>query len=98
MNDMFSFERAEWELLLDAVKPGSSLSAMRLLSALETADEEAVEETLGVLLQRGVTLDISMLPEDFGGGEMEKRLRFEAQLPQGAKILGALEESDPLRL
>ena len=98
MNDMFSFERTEWDLLLDSVKPGSSLSAVRLLAALEAADESEVEETLDELVRRKISLDISSLPADYGAGEMEKRLRFEAQLPSGADMLRCLEGSDPLRL
>ena len=39
MNDMFIFERPQWEIMLDAVKPGSDLSAIRFLTALESEDE-----------------------------------------------------------
>lgn len=98
MNDMFSFERSEWELLLETVKPGGSLSAVRLRSALEAEDDFAVEEALEALAAHRISIDISALPEDFGSGELEKRLRFEAQLPAGALMLCHLEEGDPLRL
>lgn len=98
MNDMFTFERTEWELLLDSLRPGDKVSAMRLLSALEAEEQDVVDEVLEELNQRHIALDIAMLPEDFGSGEMEKRLRFEANLPESGRMVALLDESDPLRL
>lgn len=98
MNDMFVFERTEWELLLDSLRPGDKVSALRLLSALEAEEQDVVDEVLEELNQRQITMDISMLPEDFGSGEMENRLRFEATLPCGSDMIPLLDENDPLRL
>lgn len=98
MNDMFTFERPDWELLLDSLRPANQLSAVLLLSVLEPEDEQSVEDALESMTQRQITLDVSSLPMDFGAGEMEKRLRFEDALPRNEKMLLALEDGDPLRL
>ena len=96
MNDLFYFEPASWELLLDSLKPGSVLSAMRLLSALEPEDDSTVCDVLEALIKKGVRLDVSMLPQDYGSGELETRLRFEEKLPKDASMLHKLQAGDPL--
>ena len=96
MNDMFTFEPTALELLLDGVKPGGGLSVLRLLRAAEPESDAALDEAFDRLLEKGVSLDISALPADFGSGETEKRLRMEAKLP--ANLLGQLDESDPLAM
>ena len=96
MNDMFTFEPTALELLLASLKPGSVLSALRLLQAAEREDDSALEEAFEQLAQMGVTVDISMLPADYGCGETENRLRMEEKLP--ADLLQNLDENDPLAL
>jgi len=98
MNDMFTFERADWELLLDSLEPGSTLSALRLLTVLEHGDEAVADEVLNALLDKRITLDISRLPKDYGSGEMEKSLRREENLARSGDLLNALDASDALRL
>ena len=98
MNDMFSFEQSQWELLEQRLKKGSTLSALRFLSVFEQDEESAVEEAFETLLEKNVTLDISEIPEDYGFGELEKRLRLEAGLVAQGNLLSGLEETDPLRL
>ena len=96
MNDMFTFEPTALELLLDSLKPGAVLSALRLLQAAEQEDDSALEEAFDRLAEMGVTVDISMLPADYGCGETENRLRMEEKLP--ADLLRSLDEGDPLAL
>lgn len=98
MNDMFTFERQDWELLLDSLQPGGSVSAIRLLTALEPEEESAVEDAFKALMEKGITLDISQLPTSYGAGELENRLRFEERLAAEDNMIPALEETDPLRL
>lgn len=98
MNDMFSFEPTPWELLLNSLQPGSALSAVRFLSALEAEDEAVLDQAFSDLTDKRITLDISVLPADFGSGEMEKQLRREAKLAPTGDLSGSLEESDPLRI
>ncbi len=98
MNDMFTFERPDWELLIDSLQPHSTLSAVRLLAALEKEEESAVEDAFLALIDKGVTLDISALPPSYGAGEMEKRLRLEEKLADSKGLVSALDENDPLRL
>lgn len=98
MNDMFSFEPTPWELLLNSLQPGSTLSAVRFLSALEAEDETVLDQAFSDLTDKRITLDISVLPADFGSGEMEKQLRREAKLAPTGDLSGSLEESDPLRI
>ena len=94
----FAFERADWELLVDSLQPGSTVSAIALLTALEKEEEYAVEEALDALANKGVTIDISALPLSYGSGELEKRLRMEENLAMQEQMIPALEETDPLRL
>lgn len=98
MNDVFSFERPDWELLTDALQPGSTLSAVQFLAALESEDEAGAEEAFEVLCEKKITLDLSRLPRDYGSGELEKQLRREEKLAAGGDLLRWLEEGDPLRL
>lgn len=98
MNDMFTFAPSALELLVDAVKPGSLLPALRLLSAAEEEDETALMEALDGLMEKNVSLDISQLSRDYGSGDMENRLRREEILVQERSLPFSLEESDPLRL
>ena len=45
MNQMeFIFEQSLWEQMLDALRPGSTLSAGKLLAWLEEETEESAEE------------------------------------------------------
>lgn len=98
MNDMFTFDRPGWELLLDSLQPGSSVSAIRLLTVLESEEESSVEDAFEALMEKGITLDISQLPASYGSGELENRLRMEENLAQEEDMIPALEEFDPLRL
>lgn len=98
MNDMFTFSRADWELLLDAAQPRGTLSAIRFLSALEPEDESAFNDAYDALLKKEITLDISCLPLDYGSGELETQLRREEKLVRGGGLPAGLEASDPLRL
>lgn len=98
MNDAFTFERPDWELLLEGLKPGSTLSAIRFLAALEPEDEAAFEEAYEVILNKAITLDASKLPADYGSGELEKQLRREEELVRAGGLPAGLEETDPLRL
>ncbi len=84
MIDGITFERSPWEQLTDTLAPGSTLSALGLLSALE--GEEYPEDALEALGEKGVRLDISALPPDFGSGPLEKQLRMEARLVQTGEV------------
>ena len=94
----FVFEEAPWEQELDNLQPGDNMSALRLLTLLEEADEEAAQEALEALAEKQVTLDISDLPELPVGGHLALRLRQEKQLAESGALLQNLEENDPLRL
>lgn len=98
MNDMFSFEPTPWELMLNSLQPGSTLSAVRFLSALEAEDETVLDQAFSDLTDKKITLDISVLPSDFGSGETEKQLRREAKLRFSGDLIASLEETDPLRM
>ena len=99
MNNMeFSFEKAPWELLIQRMHAGESLSAVRLLTLLEQENDSAVEDAFAMLEQGGISLDVSSLPKDYGKGATELRLRREEQLVQQGQYLQELEQNDPLRL
>ena len=98
MNDWFSFEQNPWDMAVEKLRFGDSISAVRLLTLLEGEDEDAVEEAFQTLEQLAVTLDISDLPADFGAGETEKRLRLEQKLAKSGLRPNAFPEGDPLGL
>ncbi len=99
MNDLeFSFEQTPWETFLMTKGMGATISAVTLLSMLEDADEQQLEDALQDLETGSMNLDISGLPKIGGSGEAATRLRREAQLAKKGLNLNDLEESDPLRL
>ena len=94
----FSFEKAPWEAALEQLPAGASISGLALLSLMEEASDEMMEEALLQLELRGIRLDISDLPKAPGTGEAALRLRREEQLAASNQLLEKLEENDPLRL
>ena len=98
MNDLeFTFEESVLDLFPEAC-PGGFLSAARFLAVMEEKPEETVEDALLELENSDMMLDISDLPPVTGTGEAAVRLRREAELVKRNDLMGALEESDPLRL
>ena len=97
MNE-FTFEATPWELALEELEDGGSLSAVRFLTLLEEAGEAEVEDALLDLEERRIALDISELPKVHGIGEAAVRLRREEQLVEDGTLEASLEENDPLRL
>ena len=99
MNEMdFAFEATPWELTMDQLQVGGTLSAARFLTLMEGEDEEYVEEALAELEMRHVCLDVSDLPRPAGTGEAAVRLRREEQLSEDDKLMESLDQNDPLRL
>jgi len=94
----FTFEKAPWEQALDALQPGDTIDALKLMSLLEEEDEDSALEVLDEMEQRGIALSIENLPNLPTGGNMALRLREEAQLVASGKLLTGLSENDPLRL
>lgn len=99
MNNLeFTFENSPWEQFLGSCPKDAAVSAAHFLTMMEDEPEEAVEEALLDLENRGVVLDISDLPRVIAAGEAAVRLRREAELAKSNRLLNALEENDPLRL
>ena len=99
MTDLeYVFEESAWEQELLAKNPGETVCAARLLTLLEGADKDQVEQAVGLLAQRNLVLDISALPPTPGTGAAAQRLAREQKLVEQNKIPEGLEENDPLRL
>lgn len=99
MNNLdFSFEESPWQPLLDGVKPGEGVNAAQLLTLLEGAEEEVLEDALMEMEERGIPLDISQLPRIGSAGEAALRLRQEEQFVKSGMDIRKLEAGDPLRL
>ena len=94
----FTFEKAPWELALEQLSAGDSISSLRFLALMEEESEEVVEEVLMQLELRSIRLDISDLPKAGHTGEAALRLQMEDRLPKNGDIRPLLEENDPLRL
>ena len=97
MND-FVFEATDWELALEEMRYGDTLSAARFLTLLEGESEETVEEAFEDLAGGHVTLEIGELPRNLGAGDTAVRLRREAELVKTGLDPAVLEPGDPLRL
>jgi len=94
----FTFEETALDIFLASCPNGSTVSAAQFLAMVEEEPEDAVEDVLLELENRGVVLDISDLPNLPATGEAAVRLRREAELVKKGVLLTALEENDPLRL
>lgn len=94
----FSFEKTPWEQFLDTLPQGSDISALQLLTLLESETDEALDDAFQALLEENITVDLSDLPRNEAAGEAALRLRREAELVKKGDLLRALEENDPLRL
>ena len=64
MADIFTFEQTPWELCLAHLHRGDCLSAVRFLTLLENADEEETENAFMDLEEKGISLDITGLPDE----------------------------------
>ncbi len=99
MNELdFSFAPAPWELALEKLHRGGSISALRFLALTEGEDEADIEEAFDLLDARGVALDVSGLPKNQSTGETARRERLEQQLLDSGMNWQILPETDPLRL
>ena len=99
MNDLdFTFEQTPWEAFLMTKGMGDTVPAVTVLSLLEEAEEQQVEDALNDLETGSMILDISGLPKSIGTGEAALRLRREAELAKKELRPGDLEEGDPLRM
>lgn len=93
----FTFDESQWRLALEDYKE-DSITASKLLTLLEDADEVQTEEALDLLLEKRVALDISDLPKYAASGATAVRLSLEEKLVRQDKLPEGLEENDPLRL
>ena len=71
----FSFEPTPWERALETLTPGQAMSAAAILTLLEDASDEEVEDSFRDLLDRGISIDLSDLPGTGDGGQAAVRLR-----------------------
>ena len=94
----FSFEPSAWELMLERLHKGDSISAAKLLALLEDAEESELEKAFSDLQEMQVTLDISDLPLISVDGEISQRLQMESKFSSTEEMLSSLEENDPLHL
>ena len=94
----FAFEPSSWELALDKLHTGDTISAVDCLHLLEDMSEEEAQEALLCLEEQGITLDASCLPRMRGSGENAARLKLEEKLAESGQLLQGLDENDPLRL
>jgi len=98
IQDAFTFENSPWELKMEALHQGDSLSATEFLTLLEGESEEIVEDALLELEQKHITLTVTDLPKPESFGEAAQRLHFEQKLVQKGLCIENLEDTDPLRL
>ena len=94
----FVFEQSSWDLAIAPLQRGDKLSALDCFDLLADMSAEEAEAALLDLEEKGVELDISMLPTDLGAGETALRLRYEQQWVKAGSVPQKLEEHDPLRL
>ena len=93
----YSFGRMPWEEELEKLAPGSTVSALTVLTLLEQESEQTVQEALELLDEKSVTLDIQQLTAP-AGGAAALRLKQEASFRTQGLDLKLLDPNDPLRL
>ncbi len=91
----FTFEKDDF---LSGLKADAQVSALELLTSLDWEDENALEDALNVLAEKGIMPDLSTLPRYSADTELSLRLRREEQLSKSAHLMESLEENDPLRM
>ncbi len=94
----FEFEKSPWDLAVEKLQPGDTISATQCLTLLEDVSDEEAEMALLALEEKGIRLDISELPKASPDGEAGARLELEQRLAQSGDLLANLDENDPLRL
>ena len=94
----FEFEKPKWELFVEGLVAESSVYASKLLSLLESEDDEELEAALQALQDKHVSLDVSDLPKFSADSQMGQRLSFEEKLVKSNGWTTQLDENDPLRL
>lgn len=93
-----SFGDAPWEELLSALKPGQTLSAATLLTALDGENEETVTEVFSRLWELDILPELADLPKYSADSDTALRLRREENLAKQGSLMQELEETDPLRM
>lgn len=93
-----TFQDQPWERLIQTAKDGECISSAQLLTALESATEEQLEEALADMAQRHLMPDISDLPAMTVNDAAAKRLHMEELLVCQADMTAGLDKEDPLRL
>lgn len=99
MNELeITFEDAPWQAVVDELQTGDTVCGAKLLTLLEDADEEQVQEALEALAEKQITLDIQALPKMPANSAAAVRLRREQLLAEKDMLPQGLEENDALRL
>lgn len=94
----FILDQRPWDSALETLNENESLSALKILTLLEEADEEETEEFLDSLAEKHITIDITALPKPAATGASAVRLQQEEKLVRQGNLPAGLEENDPLRL
>lgn len=97
MMDEFVLDTSAWELMIEKLKKGDSLSASRFLALLEGEDDSETDAAFQSLLEKDVAFTLD-LPKAAAEGESANRLAFEEKIAQTADMRQSLEENDPLRV
>ena len=84
--------------LLESLQPGQTLSAVRLLTALDGESEDVLQDAFRDLSAMGAHLDVQDLPVYAADSEAAVRLRREQSLVKQGDLLQSLEDSDPLKM
>ena len=99
MNEfVFDNMQSPWDLALNRLRRGDTLSAVRFLALMEAADEQSAEDAAMELEQRGVMLDLTDLPRTPGNADTEARLQLEEKLFREGSWMESLEDKDPLKI
>lgn len=98
MNLDVTFEDQPAEELLATLQFGDTVSASRLLAALDGESGSVLEDMFAALQEREINLDIFDLPRYTADSELAVQLRREEQLSQTEDLISQLSDTDPLRM
>ena len=87
-----------WIDALKALCAGGTCSAAAFLTLMEPESDDTLDSAFEYLVENKIEIDLSDLPKAGNIGQAAARLSREEKLAAGGDLLGALEETDPLRL
>ena len=87
-----------WTEALMSLCADGTCSAAAFLTLMEPESDDTLDSAFEYLVENNIAIDLSDLPKTGNIGQAAARLSREEKLAASGDLMGALEETDPLRL